>query len=124
MPSIASKDWSNGSGQMVVYGENNGKGAHLDVAVHRLQHGLLGPVRPSISWGHGNQLRVSYLPEEEDTGAAVFEIDLSQAGLERDRRAENRRISNGSLPPFALLQSQRHVQEESGGPYHGMPVAW
>ncbi|KAG5412904.1 hypothetical protein IGI04_000471 [Brassica rapa subsp. trilocularis] len=85
-------------------------------AVYPLRYGLKSrPHRLSISWGCGNNLRVTVLrnpePRDDDdggeAGGEVVNVRLSGEDGEIGE-AQWRRIAYGSVSPFALLQSRRN----------------
>lgn len=86
--------------------------------VYPLRYGLKSRVhRLSISWGCGNNLRVTVLrnPEESrdddedgEAGGEVVNVRLSGEEDGEINDAQWRRIAYGSVSPFALLQSRRN----------------
>ncbi|CAN6911520.1 hypothetical protein Bca4012_086730 [Brassica carinata] len=85
-------------------------------AVYPLRYGLKSrPHGLSISWGYGNNLRVTVLrnPDSHDdddggeAGGEVVNVRLSAEDGEIGD-AQWRRIAYGSVSPFALLQSRRN----------------
>ncbi|XVF89172.1 hypothetical protein PTKIN_Ptkin19aG0108600 [Pterospermum kingtungense] len=84
--------------------------------VYPLHHGLKSPVsRLSISWSHGNSLRVSVFSapsadnsSDEEPGGKVVEVKLG-GGDGEISDARWRRIAYGSVSPFALLQSRKNA---------------
>lgn len=85
-------------------------------AVYPLRYGLKSRAhRLSISWGCGNNLRVTVLgnpePRDDDddgeAGGEVVNVRLSGEDGEIGD-AQWRRIAYGSVSPFALLQSRRN----------------
>ncbi|KAM6559555.1 hypothetical protein CsatA_028794 [Cannabis sativa] len=116
MPAIASISGGDARG---VSDASNGSIVPLSSEVRQpvvypLRHGVKPPItRLSISWSRGNRLRVSVLrptsdqnSEEGEAGGRVLEVRLSNGDSEISD-AEWRRISYGSVSPFALLQSRR-----------------
>ncbi|XP_010526106.1 PREDICTED: nuclear pore complex protein NUP85 isoform X2 [Tarenaya hassleriana] len=84
-------------------------------AVYPLCHGLKSPVhRLSISWGCGNNLRVTVLrrpkscDEDGEAGGEVLNVRLG-GGDDEIGEAQWRRIAYGSVSPFALLQSRKNA---------------
>ncbi|KAJ0251916.1 Nuclear pore complex protein NUP85 [Hirschfeldia incana] len=84
--------------------------------VYPLRYGLKSRVHKlSISWGCGNNLRVTVLrnPEArgddgEEAGGEVANVRLSGGEDGEIGDAQWRRIAYGSVSPFALLQSRRN----------------
>ncbi|XP_022729094.1 nuclear pore complex protein NUP85 [Durio zibethinus] len=84
--------------------------------VYPLHHGLTSPVsRLSISWSRGNSLRISVFAspsvndsDNEDAGGKVVEVKLG-GGDGEISDAHWRRITYGSVSPFALLQSRKNA---------------
>lgn len=107
MPGITSES---GDGLELVPFKTNAKVP----VVYPLRYGLKSQVhRLSISWGCGNNLRVTVLrnPESRDddgeVGGKVVNVKLSGEDGEIGD-AQWRRITYGSVSPFALLQSRRN----------------
>ncbi|KAH8482594.1 hypothetical protein H0E87_029878 [Populus deltoides] len=100
--------------------------------VYPLHHGLKPPIsRVSISWGRGNNLRVSLLrnpPSNSDSdgeiGGKVVEVNLDSGAADVREPAQWRRIAYGSVTPFALLQSRKNSAsilsklQSSPSPFH------
>lgn len=106
MPGITS---DSGGGELVPISTN--KKAPV---LYPLNYGLKSPVHKlSISWGCGNNLRVTVIrnPELRDddgeAGGKVVNVSLSGEDGEISE-AQRRRIVYGSVSPFALLQSRRN----------------
>uniref|UniRef100_A0A7N0T5D4 Nuclear pore complex protein Nup85 n=1 Tax=Kalanchoe fedtschenkoi TaxID=63787 RepID=A0A7N0T5D4_KALFE len=94
--------------------------------IYPIRHGVAGPIhRLAISWGAGNNLRVSFFgkPDSDDEiGGKVVEVKLSADDPEIESDAERRRIAYGSVSPFAHLQSRRNsvslLSKISPSPYN------
>ncbi|KDP34155.1 hypothetical protein JCGZ_07726 [Jatropha curcas] len=99
--------------------------------VYPLRHGLKPPVsRVSISWARGNTLKVSVFrqpssdADSDELGGKVVEVSLGGNGDGELNDAQWRRISYGSVAPFALLHSRRNSvsslsnMQLSPSPYH------
>ncbi|XP_050212769.1 nuclear pore complex protein NUP85 isoform X2 [Mercurialis annua] len=130
MPGVTST--SGGNDSLVPYLPDS----QLSV-VYPLNHGLKPPIsRLSLSFAGGNTLRVSiFRPPPSDTdeadtdvGGKVMEVKLGGNGDGELNDAQWRRISYGSVSPYALLKSRRNsisslskVQLNSS-PYH--PEWW
>ncbi|XP_057959298.1 nuclear pore complex protein NUP85 [Malania oleifera] len=108
-----------------------------DPVVYTLRHGLSSPIhRLSVSWSRGNTLRVSFfqrpseggshIDTESEVGGKVLEVKLGAGDGEIDD-AQLRRITYGSVSPFALLQSRKNSVSAlsklpmGSSPYH---VEW
>lgn len=107
MPGLSSE--SGGGGELVPF-----PAKEKVPVVYPLCYGLKSPVhRLSISWGCGNNLRVTVLrnPESSDddgeVGGKVVNVRLSGEDGEISD-AQRRKIAYGSASPFALLQSRRN----------------
>ncbi|CAB80008.1 putative protein [Arabidopsis thaliana] len=99
-----------GGGELVLFSTKE-----KTPVLYPLSYGLKSPVhRLSISWGCGNNLRVTVLrnPELRDdddgeVGGKVVNVRLSGEDGEISD-PQWRRIAYGSVSPFALLQSRRN----------------
>lgn len=87
--------------------------------VYPLRHELKPPIaRLSISWARGNSFRVSIFKQQSgdhssdsddsEVGGQVLEVKIRNGDGEITA-AEFRRIAYGSVSPFALLQSRKHM---------------
>jgi len=107
MPGMSSES---GGGELVLFSTKE-----KTPVLYPLSYGLKSPVhRLSISWGCGNNLRVTVLrnPELRDdddgeVGGKVVNVRLSGEDGEISD-PQWRRIAYGSVSPFALLQSRRN----------------
>ncbi|KGN62813.1 nuclear pore complex protein NUP85 [Cucumis sativus] len=87
--------------------------------VYPIRHELKPPIaRLSISWARGNSFRVSIFTQhpanhtsdsnDGEVGGQVLEVKIRNGDGEISA-AEFRRIAYGSVSPFALLQSRKHM---------------
>lgn len=107
-----------------------------DIVVHTVHHSMAGNPRVLVSWGQGNTLRLSYLPEvsedqdmtmanpssREDNGKVV-EVKLEK----KDDRplAEKRSLAYSSVQAFAILQNQKQqMLVHDGGPGRTLTSDW
>lgn len=106
MPGMTSES---GGGELVSFSSKE-----KAPVLYPLSYGLKSPVhRLSISWGCGNNLRVTVLrnpdlrDDDGEAGGKVVNVRLSGEDDEISD-AERRRIAYESVSPFALLQSRRN----------------
>lgn len=110
--------------------------------VHTVYHSMAGNPRVLVSWGQGNTLRLSYLPEVssngEDHDTAMmnpsFRDDEAGSGKvvevkldKKDDRplAEKRALAYSSVQAFAVLQNRKQqMLQYHGGPSRTVTSDW
>lgn len=110
MSGVAPDSGENREGQLVPYSEEVDR-----PVVYPLRHGVKPPIsRLAISWSRGSSLRVSVFRKQSSNGDSgdefegkVVEVRLGNGDGEISD-AEWRKVSYGSISPFALLQSRRN----------------
>lgn len=113
-----------GSRDLVPFANPSSSAREDGIEVHTVHHSMAGNPRVLVSWGQGNTLRLSYLPEisnggedqdmamtnpsfreDEAVSGKVVEVKLEK----KDDRplAEKRALAYSSVQAFAVLQNQK-----------------
>lgn len=97
--------------------------------VHTVHHSMASTPRVLVSWGPGNTLRLSYLPQVVRDGDDDMKISSSREGDAANGQvvevklgkkddqplAEKRTLAYSSAQAFALLQNQKQQMLQSDG---------
>jgi nuclear pore complex protein Nup85 len=124
---------TDGSGAIIPFSGEPGQASPAPPSIRYIRHGVAPPIsRVFVSWSSGNLLQVACLrqPSPEGGGGtkevagSVVEVNLGGGGRgggevegEIDE-AEMRRIEDGSVPAFALLQSRKNALTEAAAMSH------
>ena len=125
---------------LVPYANPSSSAGEDDVVVHTVYHSMARTPRVLVSWGQGNTLRLSYLPQlggGEDQDMAInpsFRDDNGENGKvvevklgRKDDRplAEKRALAYSSVQAFAFLQNlKQQMLQHDGGPSRTVASDW
>lgn len=132
-----------GARELVPFASPSSSAKEDGMVVHTVHHSISGNPRVLVSWGQGNTLRLSYLPEvnsngDEDQDMAMtnpsFRDDEAGSGKvvevkleKKDDRplAEKRALAYSSVQAFAFLQSKKQqMLHHDGGPSRTVYSDW